>query len=301
MAFLSTKLTSLGMRQERFLLVFFIAMLATTSTSLVIPRSTRIAYGHVIEKEVWGNANVRLNLCSGVLIANNWVLTAAHCTLIQGGEALVGRYKNSMGTRHTIVEVVKHPLAGRNDSVSADIALVRISPDVAPGRCIDINAQVDFPSATDEMYFMGYGITEWSKILKLRGWPSYGKAFKTSLGPKFDKIQDWIYTRKPGDDRPCRGDSGGGVVAFNGTKWKVVGVITASMSNTACRVKSKEADMVVSSAWHYVWIEEVIQATAIGCGRDCAGRNANGLCHGTPLYSHQMILAEMSGRRRFYR
>jgi Trypsin len=183
--------------------------------------------------------------CTGVVLAQNIVLTAAHC-IVPGEKLWVGDQvgdgsRNLAPSRLSAVdEVVPHPLFSRKDSGSPDLAVLRLATPL-PDRFIPATLGARHLAEGDNLIAAGYGkasAEETRPALVLR----------MVLLRVTNAFRGWAILTSTGEDRAggAPGDSGGPLFAYRGMH-TLVGLIV-SVSDKRTRA--------VALAAHYGWIKE---------------------------------------------
>jgi Trypsin len=183
--------------------------------------------------------------CTGVVLAQNIVLTAAHC-IVPGEKLWVGD-QVADGSRNVapsqlsaVDEVVSHPLFSRKDSGSPDLAVLKLATPL-PDRFIPATLGARHLAEGDNLIAAGYGkasAEETRPALVLR----------MVLLRVTNAFRGWAILTSTGEDRAggAPGDSGGPLFAYRGMH-TLVGLIV-SVSDKRTRA--------VALAAHYGWIKE---------------------------------------------
>lgn len=97
--------------------------------------------------------------CSGTIIADRWVLTAAHCRLRPGDKAFVSGLKGFSGAERSVSEVKIHPQFDTSKMNGPfDVALVRLSGEpVSEAVPVTINSKASLPAEMSYVRVAGYG------------------------------------------------------------------------------------------------------------------------------------------------
>jgi hypothetical protein len=183
--------------------------------------------------------------CTGVVLAQNIVLTAAHCIvpgekLWVGDSAGVAPQSIAPSRLSAVDEIVQHPLWSRKDVGSPDLAILKLATPL-PDRFIPATLGARHLAEGDNLIAAGYGKTsadEKRPPLELR-------AVLLQVTRAF---RGWAILTATGEDRAggAPGDSGGPLFSYRGMH-TLVGLIV-SISDKRTRA--------VALAAHYGWIKE---------------------------------------------
>ena len=149
--------------------------------------------------------------CSGVVLAPDIVLTAAHC--VKRGERfhvggnLGGGYQTLLGP---VAKIVQHPLYTPGDSGSPDLAILRLEKPL-PDRFVPAVLNPRVPSVGDDLIVAGYGKSA-------AGDSGASVVLRMVLQRVSQSIRGWVVLTSVGEDASGAGpgDSGGPVFAYRG-------------------------------------------------------------------------------------
>lgn len=223
--------------------------------------------------------SVRGVMCGGSLIANNLLVTAAHCSI--GSSARNWRvltYRRDIsyttaeegGIRYTVTRIVLHPLYDDN-SLTYDVALFMLSaPENFGGfspAWIQINRDPYIPQPGEIARVIGWGVLSYQGtapdiLQQVDIATASAETCKQQLG---NAISDPTYlcAGSPGKDS-CQGDSGGPLMVLRNGSWLLIGTVSFGTAGCADPVKylavySKISEM---AAWIDGIAEEINGAAA---------------------------------------
>lgn len=187
--------------------------------------------------------------CSGVVLAPDIVLTAAHCVrrgerLQVGGTLGAGYQTLPPSLLSAVAEIVPHPLYTSRDSGSPDLAILKLAKPL-PDRFVAAVLNPRVPGVGDDLIAAGYG--------KSTG-DSAGVVLRMVLLRVSQSIRGWVILTSVGEDASGAGsgDSGGPVFAYRGMH-SLVGLMVG--------VSEKQTKAVALAA-HYDWIRETMRRLA---------------------------------------
>lgn len=174
----------------------------------------------------------RGNFCTGILIARDLVLTAAHCVAPGADYKLMQFDAQRQPNLRDILRIERHPQFSAktfdNHRATADVALIKLAAPVPGASQATLFGGTFSVAAGDRFTIAGYGLTE-------RGNGKTGGTLRAA---------NLVATSKPGNLQirladpatngeraglgACTGDSGGPVFADNGGRFLVIGVISWS-------------------------------------------------------------------------
>ena len=173
-------------------------------------------------------------LCSGVVLAQNIVLTAAHCVRADPNVQVHG---------NPVIETVLHPLYGSADARAADLAILKLANPL-PHRFIPAVVNPRSLSKGIDLIAAGYGHSSIKDHLA-------GTALRMVVLRVFDTGKDWValVSARIESSGAGPGDSGSPVYAYRGM-YSVVALIVGG---------SGEHIIAVALAGHYPWIMDTVQ------------------------------------------
>lgn len=194
--------------------------------------------------------NNQLGICAGSIVAQQWILTAAHCvskfapgdvkvsfglTTITDAQTCAGKVRPGLPSQcangRLVNKIVVNP-SWNESTFNGDIALIKLDAPITTAAPIAMNASATAPAAGQTMNVHGWGITEAGTssdqlrtgiVVNGRGTcANWGNAY---FDPRYKLCGNGI--------RPfgavvstCTGDSGGPVEAVVAGKRQLVGIIS---------------------------------------------------------------------------
>ena len=187
-------------------------------------------------------------LCTGVVLEQDIVLTAAHCTqdaqnLWVGGSRGWGDLSNPPIGLSPVAEVIQHPGYHTQKPPWPDLALLKLAKPL-PDRFIPAHFGGYVPHNGDGVIAAGYGES-------FANDPAAGTALRMVLLRVSGVATGYLTLVHPGEEAAGvgRGDSGGPVFAYRGLH-ALVGIMVAGNSNET---------RAIAIAPYYMWIKDTIE------------------------------------------
>jgi hypothetical protein len=192
--------------------------------------------------------------CSGVAIAPDLILTAAHC-VAQGGRFRIAAFDGNRPAIKPVQSVAAHPQFGPRDN-APDVALIKLAPNPPPNLLpVPLSDRRVPISVGDHFIVAGFGVStpgDRRTAGKLRS------AILVATGKPNSQIVSLIDPHTLGEKAGlgvCNGDSGGPVFERRDYKLTLVGVISWTASTDGEPRCGFISGVIPLPRYHY-WIVE---------------------------------------------
>ncbi len=179
-------------------------------------------------------------MCTAVLVAPDWVLTAAHCAVDAGDNDTFVMAPDldaaHLSDLHGVAEAFPHPGYDGHGQHPHDVALLRLTDPVEDVDFIPVTAELpDSAWSGTWLHYVGYGADTYF------GGPGAGMKRETDL--QIAWVTSHEFATYAEDSNYCSGDSGGpGFVELEG-RWYVAGVVSSVYA------KENGEDMCEGGGW----------------------------------------------------
>jgi secreted trypsin-like serine protease len=162
-------------------------------------------------------------LCTATLIANDWILTAAHCIESDALVFVLGLKIDHPKAEVPIDQVVIHPNYSASP-IENDLALAHLSMPILDVQPMGILTDIHKAKSTN-FTFVGYGLT---------GGFVDDSGVKRSVQIPMNQLFDNKFSYQKLNRNTCSGDSGGPALAYYEAKQYIVG--TTSYGDSDCKL-----------------------------------------------------------------
>lgn len=246
-----------------------IALAPTGSNGEKILNGTLVPQG----KMPWAAAFMRTSedgkpeaFCGGSVIDRQWIVTAAHCRVVEGGEVIIGRVDLTAtgGVMRKVKRVWRHAAFGKAARYDSDIALVQLSTDVSVAAAILGGAP---PAENSPVTVAGWGATqEGGHTVQLLSSVDLDVEPQDTCVLRYDgtnaAVTDNMFCASKAAERKdaCQGDSGGGSFSVpKQNRLELVGIVSFGKG---CATRGFPG-VYTKLAPFRTWLDEVRQAAGV--------------------------------------
>lgn len=203
-------------------------VLAATAASTILSPAPAAALGGAMASGDAGLAahvvmvlGSRGQVCSGTLISQRVIVTAAHCT-VGAPQLAVAYIEDGRPVLQAVQSVARNPGFSSKTAVSVDIALLKLSEALpARFRPVSIDGGAAAASIGENLTVAGYGLSVDSDVKSAGTLRSANVALLPKLYPRFMRLGGEANLAR---FAICKGDSGGPVLSGG----SIVGVVYAA-------------------------------------------------------------------------